>query len=147
MKLSTVSLGGRGRCVYAAPHNSNLNTNRKGLILNHMTWSTTHLSVPMATAYFLAVPLKAVAGVTHTHAHTPCLPHTHKRGILSCYRLHVLRNLRPTTKACTHKHQSTDMAEGADAKRILWCCVDPCSCENLFSVFPPPPLIYYYSLH
>lgn len=68
--------------MYAAPHNSNVNTNSEGLILDYTTWSATHFNVPMVTSDFLAAPLIALTGVTNTHTltHAPCLPHTRKRG-------------------------------------------------------------------
>lgn len=46
-------------CLCVEAHNSNVNTNSKGLILDHMTWSATHFNVPMVTADFLAALLKA----------------------------------------------------------------------------------------
>lgn len=56
--------------MYAAPHNSNVNTNGKGLILNYTNWSATHFNVPMVTSDFLAAPLIALTGVTNTHSRT-----------------------------------------------------------------------------
>lgn len=54
----------------AAPHNSNVNTNSEGLILDYTTWSATHFNVPMVTSDFLAALLIALTGVTNTRTHS-----------------------------------------------------------------------------
>lgn len=60
------------------PHNRNVNTNSKGLILDNMTWSATQFNVPMVTAGFLTALLKTMWQVwlytcPHTHTHKSTL--------------------------------------------------------------------------
>lgn len=130
--------------MYTTPHNRNVNTNSKGLILDNMTWSATQFNVPMVTAGFLTALLKTMWQVwlytcPHTHTHKSTLHLQKGRGGEGAPLLFSLFSwIFHSEQACTHKQEHTHTAKGTDTARIIRWCVDPHSCENLRSVSPPP---------
>ena len=124
--------------MYAVPHNRSVNTNSKGLILDHMTWSATHFNVPMVTADFLTALLRAawrcdIHTCLHTLRNTHTQTHTQVYLTLTKGDTHSF-SLLQTSSVHTNKNTLTQPKK----QRIIWCCVDPRSCENLRSVSPPP---------
>ena len=143
--------GGRVRCVCAAPHNSNVNTNSKGLILDHMTCSATHFNVPMVTADFLTALLKAPWQVwhtntpahTHRHTHTSSLTHTQKGDTqLISFSL----TLTPPSKQA-HTNKSTLTQPKEQTPKGLYGVVLILVHVKISAQSPLLPLMYYYSQH
>lgn len=134
----------------AAPHNRNVNTNSKGLILDRMTWSATHFNVPMVTADFLTALLRAPWQVTYTHTCTytqTSLPGTRKRGTHTVALFLSPADSSSNEQACTqtHTNKSTLTQPKEQAQQGLYGVVLILAHVKISAQSPLLPLMYYYS--
>lgn len=142
-------LGGRGRCVYATPHNRNSNTNSKGLILGYMTWSTTQLC-PHGNSYsnFLIVLLTA-AWKVYTCLHACTYAHTGYPTLAKGAHAVVLFFLLPLPPLSNHAqtNEITFTQPREQTQRGLYGAVLILTHVKISAQSPLLPFMYYYSQH
>lgn len=138
--------------MYTTPHNRNVNTNSKGLILDNMTWSATQFNVPMVTAGFLTALLKTMWQVwlytcPHTHTHKSTLHLQKGRGGRG-HRCFFLSSLESSILSKhVHTNKSTLTPPKEQTQQGLYGDVLILTHVKISAQSPLLPLMYYYSQH